>query len=93
MKWAQQVRDNPEAERFEIEHAGKVAVAEYRREGNKVTFTHTVVPVEFRGMGIGTALVRGALAAVRREGLKVIPSCSFFARYMREHPETHDLLA
>jgi uncharacterized protein len=93
MKWESKVRDNPEAERFEIEHEGKIAVAEYQRGGGKITFTHTIVPVEFRGMGIGTALVRGALAAVRREGLKVVPSCSFFARYMQEHPETQDLLA
>lgn len=93
MNWDSKVHDNPAAERFEIEHEGKRAVAEYVRGKGTIKFTHTVVPVEFRGLGIGTALVRGALAAARKEGLKVIPECSFFASFMQAHPETRDLLA
>lgn len=42
--------------------------------------------------GIDTLLIRGALAAARERGLKVIPICPFFAAYMRKHPEEHDLL-
>lgn len=91
MNWDNQVRDNTEAGRFEIEHDGKTAVAEYVRSPGTITFTHTIVPTEFRGQGIGTALVRAALATARKEGLKVVPRCAFFAQYMQAHPETQDL--
>lgn len=87
------VRHNRDANRFELEREGRVAIAEYRLRGDTITFTHTYVPPELRGGGIATALVRGALDCVRAQGLKVVPACSFVAKYMREHPETQDLLA
>lgn len=87
------VRDNPADNRFEATVDDMLAVAEYRREGDRITFTHTVVPPALEGRGVGSALVRTALAAVRERGLKVVPRCSFVAAYMRRHPETQDLLA
>jgi hypothetical protein len=35
-------------------------------------------------------LVQGVLAWVREHGLRVRPTCSYVAAYMRRHPETHD---
>ena len=87
------VRDNPERKRFEIDlGSGAVAIAEYTLPAGKIMFTHTEVPPEHEGKGIGTALIRAGLAAARERGLKVIPICPFFARYMQEHEEVHDLL-
>lgn len=93
MNWDSTVVDNTAARRFEIQHDGKTAVAEYIRSPGIITFTHTLVPPEFRGKGIGTALIRVALATARAAGLKVVPRCAFFAQYMQAHPETHDLRA
>jgi predicted GNAT family acetyltransferase len=55
-------------------------------------FTHTVVPPELRGRGIAEALVRAALADARAAGRKVVPACSYVARFMERHREFGDLL-
>lgn len=87
------VRDNPDRKRFEIDLGdGALAIAEYTLPAGKIMFTHTEVPPEHEGKGIGTALIRAGLAAARERGLKVIPICPFFARYMQQHAEVQDLL-
>ncbi|HWH17202.1 MAG TPA: GNAT family N-acetyltransferase, partial [Allosphingosinicella sp.] len=65
----------------------------YRREGGRILFTHTEVPGELEGRGIGSRLVAGALDDVRRRGLKAVPLCSFVAHYVETHPEVQDLAA
>jgi len=87
------VRDNADRHRFEIGLGdGSLAIAQYRVANGKITFTHTEVPPEHEGKGIGSALIRFALASARERGLKVIPICPFFAAYMKEHREEQDLL-
>ena len=87
------VVDNREAHRFELElDGGDVAVAAYLLDGGRIIFPHTVVPEGYEGQGIGSRLVEAALASARERGLSVVPECSFFAGYMKRHPETHDLL-
>jgi predicted GNAT family acetyltransferase len=86
------VIDNPAERRFEIEVDGKLSIAEYRLVAGGIMFTHTEVPPELGGRGIGGQLVRAGLKAARERGLKVLPVCPFFARYMKEHPEEHDIL-
>lgn len=85
------VRDNPGKSRFEIESEGEVAIAEYTVQDGVITFTHTYVPEQLGGRGLATRLAEGGLAAAREKGLKVIPECSVFVRYMQKHPETQDL--
>jgi uncharacterized protein len=93
MAAAVEVRDNPAESRFEAAVGGALAVAEYRREGDRLAFTHTVVPPELEGQGVASALIRAALAQARERGLRVVPHCSFVAAYIERHPETQDLLA
>ena len=87
-----EVRDNTDARRFEIEIDGKFAIAEYEMHGDTITFTHTLVPPELGGRGLGTQLIRAGLKSARDRGLKVKPDCPFFAKYMKEHAEEHDIL-
>jgi len=86
------VTHRPEASRFEARLGDEVAVCAYRRQDGTLLMTHTEVPPAFEARGIAAALVRAALAWARAEGLKVRPSCSYVAVYMRRHPETQDLL-
>ena len=44
------------------------------------------------GKGVGSALAKGALDAVRAGGLGVEPRCPFFASYIRRHKEYADLV-
>jgi uncharacterized protein len=87
------VRDDCARRRYELEVGGELAFIDYLRDGDKVIMTHAEVPPALRGGGIGSELVKGALALVRERGEKVVPLCSFVARYMQRHPETRDLLA
>jgi uncharacterized protein len=87
------VRDNPERQRYELEIDRGLAFIDYRRDGHVVIMTHAEVPPALRGGGVGSRLVRGALALVREQGDTVVPLCSFVELYMRRHPDVHDLLA
>jgi predicted GNAT family acetyltransferase len=86
------VRDNAEKHRFEADLGDSVAIAEYVVTPTKIIFSHTEVPPAHEGKGIGSVLIQAGLASARARGLKVIPTCPFFASYMKRHPETHDLL-
>lgn len=87
-----EVRHNPEEARFEIEVEGYLCVAEYALDADTITFSHTEVPPELGGRGLGSLLARAALAHAREQNLRVIPSCAFIAGYVKRHPDTHDLV-
>jgi predicted GNAT family acetyltransferase len=88
-----QVCDNAARHRFEIElEDGSFAIAQYVRSSGKIQFTHTMVPAAHEGRGLGTLLIKAGLAAARAQGLQVIPTCPFFAAYIRKHAEEQDLL-
>lgn len=83
---------NDELMRYEMPVEGGLAIAAFEQAGDAVLFTHTETPPAARGRGAASELVARALDDVRSRGLKASPLCSFVRRYMREHPETHDLL-
>ena len=86
------VRNNPEQNRFELEAEGHTAIAVYALSPGVITFTHTEVPKQLEGRGIGSTLARGALDAARALGLKVVARCPFIAAHIRKYPEYQDLL-
>lgn len=87
------IRDNPDRHRFEVDLGdGSFAIANYTLHDGKIVFTHTEVPPEHEGQGIGSALIRYSLNAARERGLKVVPVCPFFAAYIKSHEEEQDLL-
>lgn len=86
------VRDNPARNRFELQTAAGLAIANYRRDDLAITITHTEVPRAVEGRGVGSALVKGMLDEIRREGRKVVPLCSFVRAYINRHPDYHDLM-
>ena len=85
------VRDNTERHRFELDVGGQLAFALYRREGDVLAITHTETPVSLRGKGVASALVRGLLDIARAQRLKVLPKCPFVAGYIDKHAEYADL--
>ena len=87
------VTDNVSRRRFELEEEGETAFVTYVVEGERMTLTHTIVPPEIEGRGVGSRLVHGALDAVRERGLKVVPQCSFVRGYIERHEEYRDLVA
>jgi predicted GNAT family acetyltransferase len=86
------VRHNQEERRFETDLGDSVALAAYTLDGDTIIFTHTEVPQQHEGHGIGTLLIKAGLAFARGQGLQVAPSCPFFAAYMKKHVDVQDLL-
>jgi uncharacterized protein len=87
------VRDNAQANQYEIEVDGKVAgFVAYRRTDSTMALTHTEVDPAYEGRGLGSVLVRSALDAARAEGAAVRPFCPFVRQYIGRHPEYLDLV-
>jgi uncharacterized protein len=88
------VRYAPERRRFEARLAGheELGFLDVTPAATAWTLSHTEVPRAIEGRGVGSALVRAALAHVRAEGALVLPTCSFVLAYLRRHPEDADLV-
>jgi predicted GNAT family acetyltransferase len=86
------IRNNTKLHRFELDVDGRTAVSYYKLAPGVITFTHTEVPQELSGRGIGSKLARGTLEMARAQGLKVVAKCPFVAAYIGRHPEFNDLL-
>jgi predicted GNAT family acetyltransferase len=87
-----EIRHNQPANRFELEIETHLAVLEYQQAGETITFTHTGVPAELGGRGLGGQLARAGLEYARANALNVVPLCSFVAGYIEKHPEYRDLV-
>ena len=81
------VRDNPEAGRYEIPREGRTAILAYRREPGTIALVHTFVPPQLRARGLAKRLVAFALADAHGRGERVIPECPFVQAYIEKHPE------
>ena len=81
------VENNPAARRYQAQVGEHLAVAEYRLDGDTITFTHTQVPKQLEGHGIANKLAYTALEDARARQLTVVPLCPFIASYIRRHQE------
>jgi predicted GNAT family acetyltransferase len=89
-----QVTDNRAESRFEARLDGELAgFAAYELADDLIMFTHTEVDDAFEGHGVGSALARGALDAVRADGTRqVLPRCRFIRGWIEKHPDYQDLV-
>lgn len=85
------IHNNEASNRFEATVDQEVAFVEYKRMGDTIELTHTIVPPAIEGRGVGTALAEYALLFARTNSLCVIPTCGFIAAYIESHPEYSDL--
>ncbi len=54
---------------------------------------HTAVPDEWRGMGVGKALVERVVLDSRERGVKIVPLCPFTKAQIQKHAEWQDVLS
>lgn len=79
--------DAPEAHRYELHVDGDLAVvAEYRLDGDRITFTHTGTEPDHQGQGLARDLVTFALDDARSRGLAVLPECPYVRKLIAEDP-------
>ena len=87
-----QVTNNAAAEQYEVHLDGKTAFAAYKMRGDQIIFTHTEVPEELEGHGVGSTLVRSALDDARERHLSVVPLCPFMVAFIKRHQEYVDIV-
>ena len=85
--------DNEARKCYEFNIDGLVPKVDYIKtsEGD-LYLTHTEVPSQLQGQGVGKELVVAILEEADSEGWKVIPLCGFVAGYIRKNPEWKRLL-
>ncbi|MDO5501521.1 MAG: GNAT family N-acetyltransferase [Propionibacteriaceae bacterium] len=66
---------------------------DYEVAGEMIVMHTTFVSEEFKGQGLGGAIVEAALQDVRANGRKVIARCPFVQAYLTKHPEYAELVA
>ena len=86
MTTPEEVVDNRDAQRFELQIEGETAFLEYNRHNGSLVLIHTEVPERLRGHRVGERLIVAALAAARSEGLGVIAICPYVRAYLKKHP-------
>lgn len=85
---------NYEKKRFEIHEESYVAFIDYILNNENIMFlTHTEVPKELGGKGIGKILVQKSLEFLKENDYKLAPLCPFVAAYVKKNPEWGVLLA
>lgn len=88
-----EVRDNTERQRYELEIDGQIVFAIYRRDGATVQIRHVEAPVPLRGTGAADRLMHGIAALARADGFKLLPLCGYARSWLRQHRQYADLLA
>lgn len=81
------ITHNAEAGRFELEGAPEEGQLTFHEDDGRLTLVHTGVAEEREGEGVGSALVREALAYAQAADLTVVPECGFVASWLERHPD------
>jgi predicted GNAT family acetyltransferase len=76
---------------FEGEKAGFVN-CEYDEKSKVLTLKHTVTLPPFRGKGIARAMIDYAVGFARKNGMKIIPVCSYAQAVFEKEPSYSDVL-
>ena len=64
-----------------------------RRDDGNIVIDHTGVESAFGGKGYGGLLLAEAVGYARREGIKIVPVCSFVAARFAKDPTIADVRA
>lgn len=88
------VTENTAENRFELPLEGDAIAAAYYRldEAGNVVLTHTEVPFEYSGQGLGTRLATGTFDLLRASGRKAVLRCSFMQRFYATHRDYGDVV-
>jgi predicted GNAT family acetyltransferase len=89
-----EVKDIPARGRFEMVEAGQIVFADYRRHGARLIIDHVEAPVALRGTGAAGRFMEGLVEEARRQGVKLVPLCSYAALWLQRRPElSQDVVA
>jgi len=87
------LHDNAAAGRLEMQEAGQIVFADYRRDGERQILDHVEAPVALRGTGAAGRFMQALADFARAEGLKIVPLCGYAAAWLRRDGESADVVA
>ncbi len=71
-----------------------LATADYRINGNQISFHHTYTSPAYRGKGLAGEVVTYAVDDVEQNTTyRVVPMCWYVGKWFDEHPDRADLLS
>lgn len=85
--------DNAEKSRFELEVDGQTVFANYRRSEGVIVITHVEAPPALRGTGAAGRLMTLVAEQARKDGAKIVPVCGYAAGWLRASKAYRDLVA
>lgn len=89
-----QLIHNKEKKQYEFHIENHIPKIEYIVNNlQNVYLTHTEVPRELEGKGVGKQLVEKVLIDIEKNGMHVVPLCPFVSAYIRRNPEWKRLIA
>ena len=78
---------------FALDEQGKlVAEVTFPISEGVADIDHTFVDQSLRGQGVAGQLLDAAVRQIRMEGLRAKATCSYAAKWFKEHPDQSDLL-
>ena len=84
--------DNVAMRRFELEEAGQVVFATYRRQDGRLIIDHVEAPLALRGTGAAGRFMESLAARARAAGETITPLCGYAAAWLHRHPQHRDLV-
>lgn len=84
-----EIKDLEEARRYELTVDGHTAYVEYNNVAGGRLVSKTLVPQELEGRGIASRLAKHVLQDIRDKGLKILPTCTYFAAYIQKRPDEY----
>ena len=88
------IRHEPQNRRFVADIEGEEATLEYTvRADGALDYRRTFTPPPLRGQGIAKTIVLFGLEFARDNGIKIVPTCPYVAKVIRDNPAYADVVA
>jgi len=78
---------NEDSHRLEMNIEGHIAYVEYEIKPDYWELTHTLVPEELAGRGVGKVLAEKVFSYLEANNRKVKVYCPFLIKYLSKNPE------
>ncbi len=75
------------SKQFTFASVTSTAVLRFRRRADRFIITHTMIPPDIKGQGVGGELIAEAVEYAAQRDLTVVPLCPFAVSWLRSHPE------
>lgn len=88
-----QVTYNKAKQRYEMPFGNLVVYASVRKDKDTLYIDYVFAPQDLRGKGSAGEFMSKLMDVVRTEKLKVVPLCTYAARWLGQHSKYQDLIS